>query len=46
MGLPDAHHKGHVGFEAWGWHGSDLPVGTWQAGWRDFVALSQRDSTR
>ena len=25
MGLPDVHHKGCGGFEAWGWHGSDLP---------------------
>ena len=41
MGLPDVHHKGCGGFDAWGWPGSDPPVGTQQAGWRDFGVLSQ-----
>ena len=26
MGLPDVHHKGPGGFEAWGWCGNDPPV--------------------
>jgi hypothetical protein len=26
VSLPDVHHKGHGGFEAQGWHGSDLRV--------------------
>jgi hypothetical protein len=27
MSLPDVHHKGRGGFEAWGWHGNNPPVG-------------------
>ena len=27
VGLPDVHNKGLGGFETWGWHGNDLPVG-------------------
>jgi hypothetical protein len=26
-GLPDVHHKGRGGFEAWGWRGNNPPVG-------------------
>jgi hypothetical protein len=40
VGLPDVHHKGRGGFEAWGWHDSDPPVGTSWAGWRDCGVLS------
>jgi hypothetical protein len=36
MGLPDVHHKGCGGFEAWCWHGSDLPVRIYEAGWMCF----------
>jgi hypothetical protein len=32
MGLPEILYKGHWGFEAWGWHGSNLPVGTSELG--------------
>jgi hypothetical protein len=28
MGLPNVHHKSIVGFEDWGWCGSDLSEGT------------------
>jgi hypothetical protein len=35
------HHKGHGGFEAWGWCGNDLPMLTSGAGWQDFGVLSQ-----
>ena len=41
MGLPNVHHKGCGNFEAWGWVGNYLPVGTLQAGWRDCRVLSQ-----
>jgi hypothetical protein len=27
VGLPEVHHKGHGGFEAWGWSGSGTALG-------------------
>ena len=41
VGSPYVHHRGRGGVEAQGWHGSDLLVGPYQAGWRDFGVLSQ-----
>jgi hypothetical protein len=41
MSLPEVLHKGCGGFEAQGWCGSNLPVGTYRAGWRDCGVQSQ-----
>lgn len=38
--------KGLPNFEVWGWWGSNPPVGTYGAGWRDFGTLSPRVSMR